>query len=89
MSTVDYVQARAEAIAQGATAKITIIDALIPHILSAGVSAEKLYRPGALLVLLLHVHAELIEEKAAALRVIEDACSIRREAKDLDVSNGK
>lgn len=78
MCTTEYIKERAQELERAAQAKIDIVDSLIPYILTSTGRAERLDRPGALLVLLLHIQAELIEEKAAALRVIESACELRR-----------
>lgn len=83
MCTTDYIKDRAEEIERAAQDKIDIIEALLPQVATLAARTEKLNRPGGLLVLLLRMHAELLEEKAAALRVIESALDLRRKTKDL------
>lgn len=83
MCTTDYIKERAQELERAAQGKIDIVDALIPYILTASSRAEALPRAGGLLILLLHMQAELTEEKAAALRVIESALELRRTTKDL------
>lgn len=83
MCTTDYIRERAESIERDAQSKIDIIDGLLPQIAAFSARTEALPRAGGLLMLLLHMQAELMEEKAAALRVIESALELRRTTKDL------
>jgi hypothetical protein len=83
MCTTEYIKERAEAIERDAQSKIDIIDELLPQMTLFTTRTEQLPRAGGLLVLLLHMQAELMEEKAAALRVIESALELRRTTKDL------
>lgn len=83
MCTTDYIKERAQEIERTAQSKIDIIDDLLPQMAAFATRTEALPRAGGLLVLLLHMQAELMEEKAAALRVIESALELRRTTKDL------
>lgn len=83
MCTTEYIKERAQEIESAAQSKIEIIDFLITGILKAQTATEALPRAGGLLMLLLDIHAQLAEEKAAALRVIESALELRRTTKDL------
>lgn len=83
MCTTDYIQERAQEIEAAAQSRIDIIDYLIVGIVKAQNAATDLPRAGGLLALLLGMHANLAEEKATALRVIEDALALRRQTKDL------
>lgn len=85
MCTTDYIKERAQEIERAAQSKIDIIDELLPQMAAFAARTEALPRAGGLLVLLLHMQAELMEEKAAALRVIESALELRRTTKDLIV----
>lgn len=83
MCTTDYIRERAEALERDAQAKIDVIDDLLGYVATSTARAAALPRAGGLLVLLLHMQAQMIEEKAAALRVIEAALELRRTTKDL------
>ena len=83
MCMTDYIKERAQEIEKTAHAKIEIIDKLISHVVTSCHDVGYLPRAGALAVLLLGMHVSLMEEKAAALRVIEDAIALRRATKDL------
>lgn len=83
MCTTDYIKERAEEIERAAQAKIEIIDDIIASLLPHISRAELLPRSGGLLVLLLRMQTEFIEEKAAALRVIESALELRRTTKEV------
>jgi len=83
MSMTEYIRERAEVIERESHAKLDIISALLPTVAACAERTERLPRTGGLLVLLLRMQAELTEEKAAALRVIESALELRRNTKDL------
>jgi len=83
MCTTEYIKERAELIERDAQSKIAIIDDVIAGLLPHIARAEALARSGGVLVLLLRMQAEFIEEKAAALRVIESALELRRTTKEL------
>ena len=83
MCTTEYIKERAEAIERDAQSKIDIIDDLLPQMAAFAARTEALPRAGGLLMLLLHMQAELMEEKAAALRVVESALELRRTTKEL------
>ena len=83
MCTTEYIKERAQALEQAAQEKIAIIDDVIAGLLPMITRAEILNRQGGLLVLLLRMQAEFIEEKAAALRVIESALELRRSTKEV------
>lgn len=83
MCMTDYIQERAQVIEANAQAKITVIEALLPHVLTATSRVESEERMGTLLILLLHIQAELVAEKATALRVIETTCEIRRNTQEM------
>lgn len=85
MCMTDYIQERAQAIEMNAQAKIAVIDALLPHVLTATSHAESKERMSTLLILLLHIQAELIAEKATASRVIESTCEIRRNTQEVQL----
>jgi hypothetical protein len=78
MCLTEYVADRAREIERTANERIEVVDFLIPHVIAAQARAGGTSRPGALLTLLIGMHAELVSEKAAALRVIEDAVALRR-----------
>jgi len=78
MCTTEYIKDRAQEIERAAQEKINIIDDVLAGLLPFTARAEALPRAGGLLVLLLRMQAEFIEEKAAALRVIESALELRR-----------
>jgi len=78
MCITEYIKERAQELERSAQGKIEIIDFLIVGIIKAQNAASDLPRAGGLLALLLGMHAELAEEKAAALRVIESALELRR-----------
>lgn len=83
MCTTEYIKERAQELERGAQAKIEIIDFLIAGIIKGQTAAADLPRAGGLLALLLGIHAQLVEEKAGALRVIESALELRRNTQDL------
>jgi len=83
MCTTEYIKERAQEIERAAQDKINIIDDVIAGLLPHITRAEALHRGGGLLVLLLRMQAEFIEEKAAALRVIESALDLRRSTKEV------
>ena len=83
MCTTEYIKERAELIERDAQAKIDIIDDLLPQMAVQSARTEALPRAGGLLMLLLHMQAELMEEKAAALRVIESALELRRNVREV------
>lgn len=78
MCITEYIKERAQELEASAQGKIEIIDFLITGIIKAQSAATDLPRAGGLLALLLGMHAELAEEKAAALRVIEASLELRR-----------
>lgn len=86
MCTTTYIQERAEELEKEAQGKIEIIDALIVQIAVAHVAASDLPRAGALIATLLGMHAELCTQKATALRVIEEACALRRQTQELEIA---
>jgi hypothetical protein len=83
MCTTDYIKERAHEIESSARGKIAIIDGLIADIMKAQTAATDLPRAGGLIALLLGMHAELAEEKATALRVIESAIDLRRKTQEV------
>lgn len=83
MCTTEYIKERAQEIERGAQDKINIIDDILAGLLPFTARAEALPRSGGLLILLLRMQAEFIEEKAAALRVIESALELRRNTQEL------
>ena len=83
MCITEYIKERAQELERGAQGKIEIIDFLIAGLIKAQNAASDLPRAGGLIALLLGMHAELMEEKAAALRVIESALELRRTTKEL------
>jgi len=83
MCTTEYIKERAEAIERDAQSKIDVIDDILPQMAAFAARTEALPRAGGLLMLLLHIQAELMEEKAAALRVIESTLELRRTTVDL------
>lgn len=83
MCTTDYIKERAQEIERSAQDKISVIEDVIASLLPLIGRAEALPRGGGLLILLLRMQAEFIEEKAAALRVIESALELRRSMKEV------
>lgn len=83
MCMTDYLSQRMQTLAAEAQQRIDVIDDLIPHLLTAQARAECLNRAAGLVAMLMGMRAELMQEKAAALRVIEDATAIRRQTKEI------
>lgn len=83
MCTTEYIKERAQELEAAAQSKIEVIDFLITGLLKAQTATQAMPRAGGLLALLLGMHAQLAEEKAAALRVIESAIELRRTTQDL------
>ena len=83
MCTTDYIQERAQELEASAQRKIEIIDFLVTGLLKAQTAANEAPRAAGLLATLLGMHAELLEQKAAALHVIEDAMALRSHTTDL------
>lgn len=83
MCTTDYIVERAQVIERAAQGKIEIIDSLLPYVLIAASKAESLPRGGGLLVMLLEIQQDLIGERAAALKMIEEASEIRNRRQEV------
>jgi hypothetical protein len=83
MCTTEYIKERAQEIERAAQDKISVIDDILEQLLPFVARTEALPRSGGLLILLLRMQAEFIEEKAAALRVIESALELRRNTQEL------
>jgi hypothetical protein len=79
----DFIQARTHAIEARAQAKIVELNRLLDVCERAQADLQNTPRNGALLIPFLEMHADLCEQKAAALRTIEDVCVLRREFKEL------
>jgi hypothetical protein len=83
MSTTDYIAERAKQLEAQADHKVAIIDELIIAFVKAEDAATRLPRGTALLAFLLGMHADLVAEKAAMFRVIEDANAIRAQTREV------
>lgn len=83
MCTTEFITERAQEFERVAQGKIEVLDYLILHIGRGARQAEELSRAAGLLALITGMHAALVQEKAAAHRVIEEANALRLQAKDL------
>lgn len=83
MCITAYIQERAQELERDAQHKITVIDEVIVGLITAQTRAIEIPRHGSLLAVLLGMHAELCQQKAAALRVIEDACALRQQTQEI------
>ena len=78
MCMTEYLQERAGEMEREALARIAIVDDLLYHVTMANARAADTPRAERLVVTLLGMHAELVHQKATAMRVIEEACALRR-----------
>jgi hypothetical protein len=83
MSTTEYINERAKQFEAQADQKIAIIDELIVALVRAEGACDKLPRGASLLALFLGIHSDLVAEKAALHRIIEDSNAIRAHTREV------
>lgn len=83
MCMTEYLTESADRFVVQAQERIDVIDYIIPHLLTAQARAECAQRAAGLVAMLLAMHAELSQEKAAALRTIAEATALKRQTKEI------